>query len=171
MKTTKIATEMLTKTAFLLLILQVLVYPSSVYAAGNLTLVMTAKEEVVRVDEQGRRTVEYIDAESIVPEDVLLYTINYHNAGKETATNIVITNPVPSNMAYLAESATGDNTNIRFSVDGGNNFDSPGNLFMLREDGTKRPALAGDYTHIQWQLVSELATNSRGSVSYRAQVR
>ncbi len=143
----------------------------SIAYADPISLTMTAQEEIVRVNAEGEKVIEYIEAESVIPNDILLYTITYENVGQETAENLVINNPIPADMKYLADSAAGEDTIIRFSIDNGNSFDFPGNLFITLDDGSKRQALAGEYTNIQWRLDKSLPVKASGKVTYRAQLK
>ena len=65
-------------------------------------------------------------AEKIVPGDEVIYTVSATNICDEPADNVVIDNPVPEHMDYLANSAIGPGTEVTFSIDSG---------FQLRQAG------------------------------------
>jgi uncharacterized repeat protein (TIGR01451 family) len=140
-------------------------------AEGEISLIMEAQEEVEIINQEGKKETQYIETTSVIPGDVVLYTIHYHNQGNEPAEAVVITNPIPENMHYLNEITPFSDTATTFSVDGGKTFDTPDKLFITKEDGTKRPAMAGDYAHIQWLFNSPLPPDGKGAVGYRARLK
>lgn len=144
--------------------------PFLAYAAQAVSLTMEAQKEVESINEKGEKEIRYVEAESVVPGDVLRYSIRYHNAGAQAADALVITNPIPQHMEYLAGSAHGQDTRIIFSIDGGKSFDQPENLTVIETDGSKRTATAGEYTHIQWRMNNPLPPAGEGSVGYRAKL-
>lgn len=52
------------------------------------------------------------DKKSASPGDTIAYTIMYHNIGTAPAADIVITNPIPANMLYVENSASGEGSEI-----------------------------------------------------------
>ena len=77
----------------------------------------------------------------MIPGDEVRYTITFENDGpnRSDAGTVVITNPVPENTQYIADSAFGSGTTIQFSVDGGKTF-HPANELTVVRDGAKVPA-------------------------------
>lgn len=139
--------------------------------ASQLSLTVTGQEEQISQDENGVEVVRYSDLASVLPGDVVRYTISYHNHGSDPADSVVITNPIPEQMHYLATSAKSTaSTTITFSVDGGKNYAAPEQL-TVQENNQTRPAIASDYTHIQWLLNTSIAADEQGSVSYRAKLK
>ncbi len=140
-------------------------------AEGEVSLVMEAQEEVEIINQEGKKETQYIETTSVIPGDVLLYTIHYHNQGDKPAEAVFITNPIPEHMQYLNEVTPFSNTATTFAVDAGKTFDTPDKLFITMEDGTKRPATTSDYTHIQWRFNDPLPPDSKGAVGYRARLK
>jgi uncharacterized repeat protein (TIGR01451 family) len=159
----------LTQTIAILALLMLTIAPA--LAAGKISLVIESQEEVVTINQEGQKETQYIEPASVIPGDVVLYTIHYHNEGDKPAEAVIITNPIPEHMLYLNEVTPFSDTVTTFSIDGGKTFDSPDKLFITMEDGTKRPATANDYTHIQWQFKSPLPPDSKGAVGYRARLK
>lgn len=118
----------------------------------------------------GTSKVEWIAPDNIVPGDKVGYRISFTNKGEQAAADIVLNNPIPNNTIYVDGSARGANSDIVFSVDGGNQFAKPEQLFV-EVDGKKVPATAKDYTHIRWTLTSALPAGEDGSVQYVVQVK
>ncbi|GAB4277064.1 MAG: hypothetical protein Kow0092_32850 [Deferrisomatales bacterium] len=144
--------------------------PVPARAGGTIRLTSTAEVEVTRVDEEGRTAVERVPAAKVVPGEVVLYTNRYENVGEQPAENVVITNPVPEHMTYVAGSAFGEGTRITFSVDGGARFDLPENLTVIGPDGRPRPASAEEYTHVRWARSRPVEPGETGAVGFRARL-
>ena len=140
-------------------------------AEGEISLVMEAQEEVEIINQEGKKETQYIEPASVIPGDVVLYTIHYHNQGDKPAEAVLITNPIPENMQYLNEITPFSDTVTTFSVDGGKTFDTSDKLFISKVDGGKRPATTSDYTHIQWRFNNPLPPDSKGAVGYRARLK
>lgn len=110
-------------------------------------------------------------AGKIVPGTTVIFVNTVTNNGATPAEKIVVTNPIPEQMLYLADSAVGQGTTISFSVDGGQSFDLPGKLRVKQADGSLRPATAADYSHVRWLLNTPLAPKQTQQVEYRARVK
>ena len=132
---------------------------------------MVAEKEIVVKNENGEKEIKREAVDKVIPGDHVVYTIEYKNVGEEDASSVVINNPVPNNMHYVDGTASGDKTDIVFSVDGGQSFDKAENLKMMDEEGKERLATAKDYTHIRWTLVDPIASGSMGEVAYRAELQ
>lgn len=142
--------------------------PSLSFAQVELT---TKMFEVIEVQkDNGKSRIEWVNADNIIPGDKVGYRISFKNNGTEPADNIVLNNPVPENTLYVADSARGANTEIEYSVNAGNDFGQPNELF-IEKDGKKMPANAKDYTHVRWTLTKALASGESGSVQYVVQVK
>jgi uncharacterized repeat protein (TIGR01451 family) len=140
---------------------------------GAIELKTTAEVEVVEKNQQGEKTVTRVDVAKAIktPGDTVVFTTVYSNTGAKPATDIVINNPVPEHMSYLDKSAEGGNTRIDFSADNGKTFGAPDKLKIKNANGTVRPALGKDYTHIRWTVISPLASGGTGTVSYKARIK
>jgi uncharacterized repeat protein (TIGR01451 family) len=130
-----------------------------------------AEIEVEVINEDGEKEIQRVEATKVVPGDDVIYTIHYANVGEEPAENIVITDPIPEHMEYRAESASGEGTEITFSVDGGRTFDVPEKLVVEDREGEQRAAEAPDYTHIRWSLESPLSPEGIGNVGFTAKLK
>jgi hypothetical protein len=80
----------------------------------------------------------------------------------------VITDPIPQDMMYVANSAAGESADITFSVDGGKTWGKPETLQVKNADGTMRVASPKDYTDIRWILKGKLAPGAKGTVTFHA---
>lgn len=107
-----------------------------------------------------------VEAASVVPGDVLVFSTAYRNASATQVDDFVILNPVPATVVVAAESADAQDV----SVDGGTTFGTLSALTVPTADGKTRPAAATDITHLRW-TIARLAPGEAGTASYRAVVR
>ncbi|MCC5873871.1 MAG: DUF11 domain-containing protein [Gammaproteobacteria bacterium] len=124
------------------------------------------------INERGEQERRSVAAQRVFPGDELRYTITFANHGGETidAGSLVITNPVPNNTVYLANSAGGSGTDVVFSVDGGDTWGAPDELVITGDDAQSRRARAEDYTHIRWSFRPALGAGQESSVHFRVRL-
>jgi uncharacterized repeat protein (TIGR01451 family) len=137
-------------------------------ASQKIQLKATAQIEVESVNEAGRRIKKRVPAEKVTPGTEIIYTIAYHNPADQTAEQVVITNPIPEQMRYRHQSVFGEKVRVTFSVDGGESFDLPQNLYVTDATGRRFPAKSDDYTHIRWKLQDPIPPRASGQVGFRA---
>ena len=150
------------------------VFPLAALAqAGSGALdLKTVVEKVVEVKApDGTTKTELVPAAVAVPGDQVVYTVTFKNVGNQSADNIRITNPIPAEMQYVADTASGPGSDVLYSVDGGKTYGRAAELFVTESDGRKRPAGPADYTHIRWVLKAPLAAGAQGFARFRATVR
>jgi uncharacterized repeat protein (TIGR01451 family) len=138
---------------------------------GNLEL-STVVEKVIEVkQDDGATKAELVPVDVALPGDEVVYTVSFANVSKQAADNIRITNPIPSEMRYLANTAFGPGSDVLYSVDGGLTYGAPKELTVKADDGSQRAADATDYTHIRWVLKAPLDAGAKGFARFRAIVR
>ena len=151
----------------------VLVLGSATALAQNVELVTTVEKEI-EVVEKGVKLKKLAPPTKVVPGDDVIYTITYNNKSAKPAEKVTVTNALPKHTRYLDGTATGQNSDITFSVDGGKTFATPDKLFVPTKDKSgkevQRPAAGPDYTHIRWVLKQNVAPGQSGAVRFRAQV-
>jgi uncharacterized repeat protein (TIGR01451 family) len=134
--------------------------------------ITTSKEVTVTVN--GAKTKKLVPATQVVSGDTLVYTLSYSNKGNEAARDAVIENPVPKGAGYIAGSATGDGTEIAFSVDDGKSFARAEALMseVMLMSGTKvrSPASPEDYTHVRW-MIRQVPPGGSGTVGFSVRVK
>ena len=141
----------------------------SAYAAG---VEFSNKAEVdVSTIKDGKKEINRVPAKKVAPDGEVIYTTTFKNTLNKPISNIMVTNPIPTNMLYSADSATGANTVITYSVDGGKTYDAPEKLTVAGKDGKQRPAQAADFTHIRWVYKGDLATGKSSDVGFKAKVK
>lgn len=123
------------------------------------------ERELKRTDGSVATTLE--TPKLVVPGDQLVFVVHYKNTGAEPASKFTVTNPVPKAVAFTG---TADGTEI-VSVDGGKSWGLLAQIKVSQPDGTTRPALPGDVTHIKWNLNQTLAAGSAGKLVFRGVVK
>jgi uncharacterized repeat protein (TIGR01451 family) len=140
-------------------------------------LVLQADQQVHTVDEQGKAQLAWqplAGEVTVLPQDILRYTILSANEGEGPASDLVITQPIPPEMTYELKTATGnDGVAITYSIDGGETFVAAPLVEVVQEDGTVtlEPAPAEAYTHIRWDFADALQPEVTVQVSYVVQVK
>ncbi|HLF11997.1 MAG TPA: hypothetical protein VJA26_12355 [Gammaproteobacteria bacterium] len=135
----------------------------------ELQIVVETVVEVTGAD--GQPSTELVPVAAPLPGDEIVYTVTFTNVNAQMAENIRITNPIPAQVRYLADTAFGPGSEVLYSVDGGRTYGLPPELFVTAGDGSQRAAEAGDYTHIRWVLKSPLDAGAKGFARFRAVVR
>ncbi len=136
---------------------------------GHLNVTTLVQIEQVSVGEDGERQTRLVPVETVVPGDVVIYTTMVENTSDEPADNVVVTSPVPEHLSYVSGSAFGPGMVIEFSVDGGVNYASAGEL-TVDDNGRSRAAGAEDYTHIRFVMQDDLAAGAQSIARFRAQL-
>ena len=135
---------------------------------GHIKLQTLGFQEKVTTAKDGSKHTDIVPADHVLPGTEVIWNINYEIIGKDPVTDAVITDRVPANMVYVMGSASGDNAEITFSVDGGKTFAAPEKLQVKNADGTLRDALPKDYTTIRWVIKGTLKPGAKGTVTFHA---
>ena len=136
-------------------------------AVAEVTLTNEVFVERSRADAQGRPTVVLEPPSLVAPGDRLVFVLGYRNEGVESATNFIVTNPLPA--AVIFESIEGNGAEV--SVDGGQNWGQLAALSVAQADGSRRSALPADVTHIRWNFSQPIAPGASGRLRFRGIVR
>ncbi len=137
---------------------------------GTIMLESTNEVDVVVENEKGEKEVKRVDAAKarILPGDEIFFSVRFSNTGKEPAGDIVITNAVPEHMVLKPLTIHGENTSVTLSIDSGKSFDRMEALFVVEQDGTKRPPKPEEYTHVRWSFSKEIMPGEQGSMGFSA---
>lgn len=136
-------------------------------AWADVTLASEVFVERVQQDASGKEVKVLEEPKVVVPGDPLVFVLSYKNAGGEPAANFVVTNPIPSAVAYVASESPG----AEYSVDGGKSWGALAALTIAQPDGTSRPALPADVTHVRWTFAQPIPAGAEGKLSFRGVVR
>ena len=134
-------------------------------AHAEVTARQLVEQEVLVTDENGAERLTRRPAEAVAPGEEVIYTLDFSNDGAAPAENVVLVMPVPSEIAFMEGSVTGENAAVTFSAAGGATYVARGRL-TVRENGAARAARSDEITHVRW-IVSALAPSETGSVSFR----
>jgi uncharacterized repeat protein (TIGR01451 family) len=132
--------------------------------------IVSNTEEVYKND-KGEMVKRLVPVTKAVPGGEIVYTLTYKNQGTQPATNVVVNDPIPREVAYRDGTAFGPGTEIEFSVDGAKTWGKAEALKVTGADGRARAATGADYTHIRWKLPGALTPGQSGFVRYRATIR
>lgn len=143
--------------------------PALAQESGRLNVQTVVQKQEIVVGENGKQRTQLVPAAKVVPGDVVVYTITYTNISDESAENVVVTNPISSDLTYVDESAFGPGSRIDFSVDGGTTYATAEEL-TVTEDGITRAAQPADYTHIRWSMADDLAAGAQGIARFKARL-
>jgi len=144
--------------------------PITAAEAGGMTAAQIVERQVVVESPDGATEVTYEPAASAMPGDTIRYKMSYANAGTAAAENIVLVVPVPAEVRYIENSASGSGASAAFSADGGKSFAPRGDL-KVSVDGVVRAALAEEITHIRWSMQRPMAAAESGELSFEAVLR
>ncbi len=134
---------------------------------GHLFVRTVVQKEQTFVNDDGETEVRLVVADTVVPGEKVVVTTTFQNISEDAAENVVITNPISTELIYVDGSAFGPGADIEFSVDGGATF-GPAAELTVTEDGVTRSADATDFTHIRWVMREELAAGAQGVARFSA---
>lgn len=137
---------------------------------GCLELKTIAETEQEYLDARGQKATRLVPAAKVVPGDEVIWTITAKNVCSKPADRIVIANPVPAEMSYVANSAMGVGTDITYSLDG-KDFKASTALTVTDASGVSRSARADEFRAVRWTYPSAFAPGATSFVRYRAIVR
>jgi uncharacterized repeat protein (TIGR01451 family) len=135
-------------------------------APPSVELTTTVQQVKVTTDAKGVQHSKVVPMDRALPGTELVYTITYHNVGKQPAEDVVVSDPIPEHTLYMPGSAEGADMDISFSIDGGKTWGKPEALKVKNADGTSSDAQPKDYTHIRWVLKGKVAPGASGTVSF-----
>jgi len=148
------------------LALLALLAPVAATAADNVSLTSKVFVERVKPGADGKPLTVREEPGVVTPGDRLVFVLKYRNAGAQAATGFTLTNPIPPSVDFVAT----DDASASVSVDGGKSWGTLASLKVVAADGTRRPAVAADVTHIRWSFGQPIAAGSGGELSFRGVV-
>lgn len=151
----------------LLLVLLALIVPSALSAADKVSLQSTVFVEKLVLEASGRNRVVLEEPKLVTPGDKLVFVLSYRNGGPAPARDFVITNPLPSAVAFQG---AGDGQAL-VSADGGRSWGNLSRLKVREPDGRWRSAKPEDVTHVRWTLAGAIPAGASGKLSFRGVVR
>jgi uncharacterized repeat protein (TIGR01451 family) len=138
---------------------------------GAIRVKTVVEQEQVVTAADGSQKTTLVPAQKVLPGHEVIYTVSFENISKESASDVVVTNPVPEHTTYVPGSAFGPGTEQLFSVDGGQTFAPAASLEVRGADGSTRAAGPSDYTHIRFVLKNALTPGAVAFARYRTAVK
>lgn len=138
---------------------------------GAIELRNVVEKRVVVENRDGEKVERFVPAASVVPGEIVAYTIEAKNVSDQIAERVVITDPIPEHLVYQDGSASGVGAELQFSIDGGKQFADADALEIEGPDGSTRKAEPEDYTHIRWVFAQPLAPEERATVRFLARLK
>ena len=143
-----------------------LLAPAAASAADTVSLSSKVLVERVKPGPDGKPLTVREEPGVVTPGDKLVVVLKYRNGGTQPATGFTLTNPIPPSVAFTGT----DDSSASVSVDGGKSWGPLASLKVVAADGTSRPAVAADVTHIRWSFGQPIAAGSGGELSFRGVV-
>ena len=137
---------------------------------GAIRFSNNAFKQVIGKSADGSVKYDYVEPGLVLPDDVILYEIVFENISNQDVSNIVVNNPIANNSKYRGSSATGDSTEITFSVDG-ENFAKADALKITDKTGKSWKAKPEEYTAIRWIYKKVLKPGEKGKVTYKTTIK
>jgi len=108
------------------------------------------------------------------PGDVLEYLLVFTNTQSAEVRNVVVGNPIPSGLAYVANTAGASRADVQveFSIDRGESWSERPEIEVVDENGqtVRRPAPPEMYTNVRWTITGGVAPGTRVEARYRTVV-
>lgn len=105
--------------------------------------------------------------------DVLRYTLTFTNPTDGSVRGVVLHNPVPEGLVFVAGSARADRADARieYSIDGGASFSAEPMIETTEAGGAvRRPAPPELYTDVRWVVEGMVEPGARVVASYEARM-
>ena len=143
-----------------------LLAPAAASAADGVSLTSKVFVERMKPGADGKPVTVREEPGVVTPGDRLVFVLGYRNGGAQPATGFTLTNPIPPAIAFTGT----DDASAVVSVDGGKTWGALASLKVVAADGTRRPAVPADVTHVRWSLGRPIAAGSGGELSFRGVV-
>ncbi|MBN2415137.1 DUF11 domain-containing protein [bacterium] len=159
------------KTVTTLMLLGSLLTAAVLSAQGTPNLVIDIQEEKVNMTQaeiDGNVPVAY------APGDTIRYTIFAKNTGDGPMVDATVVDPVPENVIYVIDSATGEDARILFSVNGGMRYSVwPVMVTATTANGTPVQREAGEeqVTHIKWLIEAPIPAGEQKVLTFKVVVK
>ncbi len=108
-----------------------------------------------------------------IPGDTVKYTLTASNVGDGLMNDAEIVDPIPAGVTYVANSASGTNTDITFSMNQGNTYMSWPPYYTVRNSKgilVKRKATPEMISHIKWNVLKDINPGESTSMEFLVEV-
>ena len=107
----------------------------------------------------------------VTPGENVIYALAFENDHSETVTGMVLTMPIPSQVAYIEGSAETQMAISTYSADNGGTYAPRDSVMTIDQDGSLRPAKAEELTHVRWKVTERIAPQRGGELSFKARLK
>lgn len=135
--------------------------------AFALTASQVVEKEIVVINDDGSEVTRRAPADTVVPGERIVYTLNYLNDKSEAANDLVLTMPVPGEVKFMEGSADNTASVVTYSADGGQSFAPRQALTVQTDEGQWVPAGAEDVTHVRWLVAGPLNAGETGQLVFK----
>jgi len=135
--------------------------------ASALTAFQVVEKEIIVINDDGSEITRRAPADTVVPGERIVYTLNYENDKAETPEELVLTMPVPKEVKFIEGSADAAASEVTYSADGGQSFAPRQALMVQVAGGQYVPAGAEDVTHIRWRVAGPVAPGQTGRLAFK----
>ncbi len=128
-----------------------LLLSSLLWAQQGPKLTITIEDEKVNISPEEIKS----GITTYSPGDTIQYDISSKNVGDALMTNPVITDPIPSGVSYVENSAVGPDSEILFSINEGKTYAPWPVYYSVRNSRgiiVRKRASADMVTHIRWKI-------------------
>lgn len=136
-------------------------------SATALTAQQTVNKVVEIKNDDGSTEIRFEPASLVSPGERIVYSLNIENDGAESATDLVLTMPVPSEVEFVEGSADKKGTTVSYSTDGGETYSDRLELRVITVEGRSRAAQSEDITHIRWELSGPIEAGGTDVLSFQ----
>lgn len=154
----------------LLLLVAGAITASAQEAPGDEAIVITAENRTAAAEtERGEPRVD----DAVRAGDELRYTLTFTNPTDGPVRDIVLDNPVPEGLDFVAGSARIDHSeaSLEFSIDGGQSFSAEPTIEVIEDGRTvQRPAPPEMYTTIRWTVEGSVQPGEDVIATYDAKM-
>lgn len=132
----------------------------------------TPKLDIQIEDQKVNLTKAEIEDPKVVvylPGDTIRYVITASNIGSGLMTEPEIVDPVPAGVTYVAETASGDDTEITFSMNQGGTYMAWPPYYTVRNSKgilVKREATPDMISHIKWRIAKDLKPGETSTMEF-----
>jgi len=134
---------------------------------GCIVLTTVAEQEQTVTAADGTSGKHYKPATQVVPGSEVVWSTTAKNTCTKPAEHVVIDQPVPEHMVFVADSVIGGGAQVSLSVDG-KVYLPAAQLTARNADGSVRPARATDVRFVRWTLSSPIAPQDEFAARFRA---
>ena len=138
----------------------------------NLAVEIRVEREVYKADAQGTLQTVREQVQETRRDDVLVYTLQWHNNGDGVARGTVLSDPIPAGTVLLRGSLEGVPAQVTYSIDGENYSEWPQHKVVDtngKETWVDVPESA--VRHIRWRLAEAVPPGGIGETSFKVLVQ